>query len=84
MGGVVHVDLHNAEVCDGRRRDPPQDLQPFLGIVVESVSWVTEDFLWKHEWITDTNVTLKENTVLEALNYDIDVPCPLQSGLFWF
>ena len=46
--------------------------------------WVTEDFLWEHEWITETNVTLKENDILEALKYDIDVPCPLQWGLLWF
>ena len=51
---------------------------------MESVSWVTEDFLWEHEWITETNVTSKENVIMEALNYDIDVPCPLQWGLVWF
>ena len=45
---------------------------------MESVSWVSEDFLWEHERITETNVTLKENAFLEAMNYDIDVPCPLQ------
>ena len=73
-----------AVLCDGRRRDPPQDLQPKLGIVVESVSCVTEDPLWEHEWITETNVTLTENVILEALNYGIDVPCPLQWGLLWF
>ena len=72
-----------AVFCDGRRREPPLDLQPKLGIIVESVSWVTEDFLWEHEWITETNVTLKENVILEELNYGIDVLCPLQSG-WWF
>ena len=50
----------------------------------QSVSWVAEDFLWEHEWITETNATLKENVILEALNYDIDVPRPLQWGLLWF
>ena len=44
----------NAVVCDGRKRDPPLDLQPILAIIVESVSWVTEDSLWDHEWITET------------------------------
>ena len=73
-----------AVLCEGRRRDPPQDLQPKLEIIVESASWVTEDFLWEHEWIMETNVTLKENVILDALNYDIDVPCPLQWGLLWF
>ena len=60
------------------------DLQRILSIIVKSVSWVTEDSLWEHEWITEANVTLKENDILEALNYDIDVPCQLQWGLLWF
>ena len=71
-------------LCDGRRRYPPLDLESFLGIIVESVTWVTEESLWEHEWITETNVTLKENAILEPLNYDIDVPCPLQWRLLWF
>ena len=73
-----------AVLCDVRRRDPPLELQPFLGIIVESASWVTADFLWEHEWITETNVTLKENAILEALNCEIDVPCPFRWGLLWF
>ena len=73
-----------AVLCDGRMRHPPLDLQPFLGLFVERASWVTEDFLWEHEWIMETNVTSKENVILEALNYDVDVPCPLQWGLLWF
>ena len=32
----------------------------------------------------DTDVTLKENETLEALNCEIEVPCPLQWGLLWF
>ena len=50
----------------------------------ESKIWETEVCLWEHEWITDTDVTLKENEKLEALNYEIEVPCPLQWGLLWF
>ena len=72
-----------AVLSDGRRRDPPQDLQPIFGLLVESVSWVTEDFLWEPEWITEIKVTLKENVNLEARNYDIDVPCPLQWDWLW-
>ena len=34
--------------------------------------------------ITETDVVLKENGMLEALNYDTDVLCPLQWGLLWF
>ena len=67
-----------AALCDVRGRDPPLDLQPILRIIVESVSCVTEDFLSEPEWITETNVNLKENDIMEALDYDIDVPFPLQ------
>ena len=73
-----------AVLCDGRGRGPPLDLRQTLKIIMESASWVTEDFLWEHEWVTETNVVLKENDILEALKYDIDVPCPLQWGLLWF
>ena len=59
--------------------DPPPDMESFLGIIVESVTRVTEGSLWEHEWIT-----LKENDILEALDYEIRVPCPLQWGLLWF
>ena len=46
--------------------------------------WVTEDSQWDHEWTTVTKVTVKENFILEALHYDIDVSCPLQWALLWF
>ena len=69
---------------DGRKRDPPLDVQTILAIIIEGVSWLTEDSLWDYEWITETKVTMKENFILEALHYDIEVPCPLQWALLWF
>ena len=89
MGGIVllrrvHADKHQSTLCDGRKRDPPLDLQPTLAIIVESVNWVTEDTLWDHEWITETKVTMKEIFNLKALHFNIDVPCPLQWALLWF
>ena len=45
---------------------------------------VIEDVLWEHEWVTAPNVLWKENDILEALSYDLDVPCPLQWRLLWF
>ena len=68
----------------GRSGEPPLDLKSIHGIIVESVTWLTEGSLCEHEWITDTTVTLKENEILEALNYEFDVPCLLQWGLSWF
>ena len=63
-----------AALCDGRKKDPPLDLQPILATIIESVSWVTEDSLLDHEWITETKVTMRENPILEARHYDIEVP----------
>ena len=77
----IHI---KAALCDGRKRDPPLDLQPILAIIIESVSWVTEELLWDHEWITETKVAMKEKLILEALHHDIEVPCPLQWALLWF
>ena len=48
-----------AALCDGLKRNPPLDVQTILTIIIESVSWVTEDFLWDHEWTTETKVTMK-------------------------
>ena len=53
-------------------KNPALDVQTILAFIIESVSWVTEDFLWDHEWITETKVTMKENLILEALHYDIE------------
>ena len=67
-----------AVLCDGRGRGPPLDLKQLLRINMESVSWVTEDFPWEHEWVTEPNVLWKENDIFEALDYHVDIPCPLQ------
>ena len=66
-----------AVLCDGHRR-PPQDLRQKHRMIMECVSWVCEDFLWEDEWVTEPDVLWKENDILQALNYDLDVPCPLQ------
>ena len=34
--------------------------------------------------MTEPDLLWKETDILEALNYDLDVPCPLQWGLLWF
>ena len=72
-----------AVMCGGRGR-PPQDLRQMLRIIMECVRWATEDFLWEHEWVTEPSVLWKENDMLEALDYDIDVLCALQWGIMWF
>ena len=38
-----------AVLSNGRRCEPPLDLDFIQGIIVESVTWVTEGSLWEHE-----------------------------------
>ena len=72
-----------AVLCDGQ--GPTQEnLRRRLSTIMESVSWVCEDALRDHEWVTELNVILKESEILEALNYDLDVPCVIQWRLLWF
>ena len=74
----LRVWIHTkAVLCDGCGR-LPQDLRQILRIFMECAVWVTEDFQWEPEWITETNVLWKENDILEALNCVFEIPCPLQ------
>ena len=61
-----------------------RETHPILATIIESVCCVTEDSLRDHEWITERKVTMKENLILQALHYDIEVPCPLQLVLRCF
>ena len=87
LGGIVprrvHVDKNQGCSVRWLQKKPALDVQTILAFIIESVSWVTEDFLWDHEWITETKVTMKRNLILEALHHDIDVPCPLPWSLLW-
>ena len=65
---LIHT---KAVLCEGRKRDPPLDLQPILAIIVESVSWVT-DLTACGEWIPDGGAwqfqRYDENGLLRSLN----------------
>ena len=65
-----------AELCDGR--GPTQEnRRGKLSTIMESVSWVCEDALRDHEWVTELNAILKENEIVVALNYDLEtLTCP--------
>ena len=41
---------------------------------MESVNWVCEDALEDHEWVSELTISMHEDEVLVALNYEIDVP----------
>ena len=72
MGGIepccVYVDLYQCSISKRCRHEPLLELFLILGIIVESVTWVTEGSLRQNGWITDTSVTLKENEILSAPN----------------
>ena len=72
VGSYLAASIYTKAVF--RKRHPLLDLQPILAIIMESVSWVTEDSLWNHVWVTETKVTMKEKLILEALHYDIQLP----------
>ena len=51
----VRVDIHQGCSMRWTQKKPTLE-QTILAINTESVGWVTEDFLWDHEWITETKV----------------------------
>ena len=46
--------------------------------MIEIVNWVCTRVQKNHEWNSKFLIILQENTILVALNYDIDVPCTAQ------
>ena len=87
-GGIVprsvHVDIHQGSFLRRAQTRPTIGLATYTRNCHRKCELVTEDSLWNHECITETNVTMKENLILEAPHYDIQVPCPLQWALLWF
>ena len=67
-------------------QEPTQEyLRRRLLSIMESVSWVCEEATEGHEWVSELiTISLQENKILVALNYEIDVPCVVQWGLLWF
>ena len=64
---------------------PTQEiLRRKLSTIMKCVSWVFDDALKDHEWVTELSVILKENEMLAALNCDLDVPCVIRRRLLWF
>ena len=67
------------ELCDGQG-PTPENLRRKLSTVMESVSWVCEDALRDHQWVTELNVTLKENEILVALDEIQTLTCLAHSS----
>ena len=48
------------------------------GWEIQTVNWVCEDALDDQEWVSELTISIEENEVFVALNYEIDVPCVVQ------
>ena len=72
-----------AVLCDGQERTL-EYLMRRLSSIMESVSWVCDESLEGHEWVSDLTISVQENVILVALNYETEVPCVVQWGLLWF
>ena len=61
-------------LCDGQ--ETTQDfLKRRMLSIMESFSWVCEDVLEEHEWVSSLTISLKEEEVLMELDYEVGVPC---------
>ena len=49
-----------------------------------AVSWVCDDALDDHVWVSELTMSCREAKVLEPLQYNIANPCIVQSGMLWF
>ena len=63
--------------CDGQE-STQEYLRRRLLSIMESVTWVCEDALEDHKWVSEFTISMQENEVLVAVNYEIDVPCVVQ------
>ena len=51
---------------------------------MEAVSWVRDDALDDHVWVSELTISCEAAKVLEALQYDLANPCIVQWGVLWF
>ena len=51
---------------------------------MEAVNWVCDDALDDHVWVDEQTISCQEAKVLEASDFDIEVPCVVQWSTLWF
>ena len=64
-------------VCNGQNHMQNKGifkLRSFPG----AVNWVCDDALDEHVWVSEQTFSSQEVVVLEALQYDLDIPCIVQ------
>ena len=73
-GPKIHI---VAVVCNGQSHT--QNFGIFkLRSILKAVQWVCDDALDDHVWVFEVTIALQEAKVLEALQYDIEIPCLVQ------
>ena len=56
-----------------------------MNLIMEAINWVLCIYFQDdHDWISEYSLVMQENKILEALNYDIDVPCVVQWKKLWY
>ena len=51
---------------------------------MEAVNCVCDVALDEHVWVSELTISCQEAKVLEALQYDTEIPCMVQWGMLWF
>ena len=51
---------------------------------MEAVNWERDDALDEHVCVSEQTISLQEAKVLEALQYDLGIPCMVQWCMSWF
>ena len=53
-------------------------------IYYDTINWVCDDALDEHVWVSELTISLQEAKVLEALQYDLEIPRIVQWEMLWF
>ena len=70
--------LHNfKEICNSQHNMLGYRMQQSRSIM-EAVSWVGDDALDDHLWVSELTISWQEAKILEALQYDLANPCVVQ------
>ena len=72
-----------AVICNGQENMLECRMQK-LRSIMEVLNWVCDDALDDHVWVSELTISCRDTKVLEALDYDIEVPCLVQWGKLWF
>ena len=74
-----------AIMLDGSRTNSAREtIQRKKNSIIFAVNSVCDKCMCRHTSLSDETLILQEAKTLEALNYDLDVPCVVQWAVLWF